>query len=311
MKNFIVLSLLLLAVSISAYSQTEWAPIGAKWANEMDDWWSYRFIYETFTSVKDTLVLNKQCRKIEVYSYTNDSAANKKNSQLSYFLMFNANNKVYYVNQDTFLLLYDFSLKVGDTLVVPKIYSSGYSFVISDTVKTKYVIDTIDSVSIAGKLLKRQQLHFLQDSVNEMDGNNYIDGYIIEKIGCENYMFGFPKGWIDEYWAPHLKCYSDSEISYKFRSDANCDGFDGISEEIGQDVIKLYPNPVDEELVLDFSGYKPYNIEIINSLGIKMTARYDLSTDLYIINTQNYTKGIYYLILFNDKTRLTKKFIKL
>lgn len=307
MKNFIVLSFFLLSISISSYSQTEWAPIGAKWSNEMDDWWDYRFSYETFTSVKDTLILNKQCRKIEVYTCFHDSLKHKTTIGKGYFFTYTENDKVYYSYKDTFLLLYDFSLKAGDTLVIPKLYPYWFR----DSLITKYLIDTIDYVNISGKMLQRQKLHFLEDSVNKWDDDNYIDGYIIEKIGCEKYMFGFPKVMIDEYGPPHLKCYSDGEISYKYRYSANCDGFDGISESLPTEELNLFPNPAYDELFLNYSGNKPYNIEIINSLGIIMLEQNNQLLDRFSINIQNYPKGIYYLILYNDKTRLTKKFVKL
>jgi hypothetical protein len=298
-KGLLSISLLLTlsVTSFKAYSQTEWAPIGAKWSNEYDSWeWDPPHkTFWTFTSVKDTLVNNKQCRKII------------RNSN-SFFLMYSENEKVYYSVNDTFWLLYDFSLKAGDTLIIPKL--NRYYGEFNSTIKTKYIIDTVDSIKISGKMLKRQNLHFIEDSDNERDSHKYIDGYIIEKIGCISYMFGYQKIMFDE-WPDHLKCYQDSDIFYRVRSDFNCNGLDGISEIEKQNELQLYPNPVNDELVLNYSGTKPFNIEIVNSLGIKIMEQNNQPTDPCNINTQNYPKGIYYLILFNDKTRLCKKFVKL
>jgi photosystem II stability/assembly factor-like uncharacterized protein len=75
--------------------------------------------------------------------------------------------------------------------------------------------------------------------------------------------------------------------------------------------IEISPNPVKEELIIKYPGKTSYKIKIINSLGIKMTEQSNLRTNRLIINTKNYPKGIYYLILINDKTRLNSKFIKL
>jgi hypothetical protein len=302
MKNLSVLTFLLLAASLSSYSQTEWAPIGAKWVNEYGDIMFGEYHYLTFQSVKDTVVLSKICRKIDIYDYLNDVYYHLKDTTYKgYYLMYTDRDRVYYYNKNTFRLLYDFSLQKGDTLYAfqPPKYDTSLSL-------NTYIIDSINSISISGKQLKRQYLHLIN-----AEHSSYLFRYgeIIERLGFNVYMFGNKLNIQDDY-GPYLKCYTDSEISYKFRSSTNCDGFDGINEEDETKVLEIFPNPVNDELVLNYSGTKPFNIEIINCLGIKMLEQNNLSSASNSLNVKSLKPGIYLLVIKNDKTSLVKKFLK-
>jgi hypothetical protein len=290
----IILLFIILKFNFNSKAQTDWAPIGSKWSNEMDNWWNNRFYFWTFTSVKDTLVLNKLCKKIVL-----------NNSTSYYVLMYNENEKVYYSYKDTFLLLYDFSLKTGDTLVISKLYPNEK---FQDSLKTKYIIDKVDSINISGKILKRQKVHYLEDSVNGLDDNNYLDGNIIEKIGCESYLFGYPHMGEDG-WPDHLKCYQDHEISYKRYSKMNCDGLDGISEIDKLNELQLYPNPAFNKININCILRQALKMQLFNTVGQCVLER-EVNNLTNSIDISSLTKGIYILKLTSINGTLEKKIIK-
>ena len=308
MKNLSVLAFLLLAASLSSYSQTEWAPIGAKWSNEHDDVWMGVFYHFTFESTKDTVVQSKNCKKIDIYEFVNDKANQRKYSFYDgFYLMYSDSFRVYYLHNGSFRLLYDFSLEKGDTFYSYQTYDW-------DTNKSirKYIIDSVNTIQISGKKLKRQYLHNIDLDPDLHEYYRYIfrDGEIIERIGFNGFMFGTNYAWQEDDFGPYLKCYHDNDIFYKEYSEANCDGLYGINEAIESEVLKLYPNPVNDELFLNYTGTKPYNIEIINSFGIKMMEQNNLSSASNSFNVKSLQPGIYLLVIKNDKTSLVKKFLK-
>jgi hypothetical protein len=307
MKNFIVLSCYLLSTSISSYSQTGWAPIGAKWHYQFEIPFDGIFGYLTLESVSDTVIGSKTCKIINEtwnYQYNNNPQILTK-SQGTYIL-FGNQGKVYNYYFNKFHLLYDFSLNAGDTL---KAQLNNHPS--NDSVFTHYLIDSIDYANFNGKNLKRQFFH-------NIDGNCprperwFYDGCFIENAGYYGWLFGIPSIEMDGFGAG-LRCYSDSNVSFNLNPDISCDSiknpYKSIEKNIPDNI--LIQNPVEEDLIIKYSGSNPYNIQIINNMGVIMTKIDHIFPGLFVTPTSSYPKGIYFLILFNDKTRLSKRFVKL
>ena len=314
-KEFLSISLLLsLSVtSFKSYSQTEWAPIGAKWCNEYGDLMTGEYFYMTMQSVKDTIIHNISCREIDVYDYYYDASSHHKSTKYSgCFFMFIDSNKVYYFYQnDVFRLLYDFSLQKGDTLHSYQPVMSYLTPIIYDTIVTSnsYIIDSVNIIQISGKNLKRQYLHLIYSDTSCHTCLKFYKGQIIERIGYNQFIFGEIQDHSD-YYGPYFKCYHDNEIDYKKQQSFNCDGFNSINDKNVPETIKLYPNPVANELILEYSGNIPFYFEIINNLGIRMTEQNNLTSVLTSVKVESLKPGVYYLIIKNDKTSLVKKFLK-
>jgi hypothetical protein len=300
-KIFIILTFTFCGIVRISNAQTVWAPVGAKWTYLTQDYENDEWILTFFTSAKDTLVLDKICKKIDINRLSYDiNSHNQDSSYKGYYLMYSENEKVYYFFNDTFRLLYDFSLNKGDTL-----YSYQPTFD-SNVALNRYVIDSINYIQITGKLIKRQYLHTIDST--QLSDNRYffLSGDILEGIGNTTYMFGETFYTFDVF-GPYLKCYSDSEISY---SVTNCDSLISINESDQSQRIQIYPNPTLDEIILNYSGHQPFDIEIINSLGVKMMEQNKLSSDMNPINVEALESGIYFLVLKGDKIRLVRKFIK-
>ena len=72
--------------------------------------------------------------------------------------------------------------------------------------------------------------------------------------------------------------------------------------------IKIYPNPVKDELVIDNGELKINNVEI-HDLSGKRIVNYQLST-INSINVSNLSQGIYFVKFKTEKGTITKKFVK-
>ena len=110
-----------LAGAQSGNSDTkEWAPIGAKW------WYSYSghgsdLYYLALESVGDTIVLEKNARILEIQAYYTEGSHLETIPYITYFkntgfnkpqiIIHQQGDSIYYLRNNNFELLYDFSLK--------------------------------------------------------------------------------------------------------------------------------------------------------------------------------------------------------
>jgi len=90
-------------------------------------------------------------------------------------------------------------------------------------------------------------------------------------------------------------------------------GLDNITAPIGN--VKIYPNPVTENLTVNISGINADRVQltITDEVGQVLMVRNinSLNTNLLNINTALYKSGIYFISFKTDKGTLTGKFIKL
>jgi hypothetical protein len=112
-----------------------------------------------------------------------------------------------------------------------------------------------------------------------------------------------------------------NKIVWVLVSKDGCDGSDtiiitfkkgsGIIDNKNEINIKVYPNPTNDKLniKIDSSNDKEFKIQIITGNG-SIIYNSILNTKLKTISLQNFQKGIYYLIISNDNSAKTLKFIK-
>ena len=283
---FIILSFLQFFLN----AQTDFAPIGAKWhytkplINYPD------FSYSVFTSIKDTIINNTDCRIIQRYCPMNING-NFEPNYTNYFF-YTDSNKVYYAINDQFQILYDFNKNAGD-------YWIRDCSINKDTV----FVDSVSSISIDGQILKVQ---YIRNNCNfEM-----FTGVVIEKIGWLGYLFPY---FTDE--APPeggaLRCYQDDYIDYFLQ--IPCDTFSTIVNEFINETFhfRVYPNPIGDILNIRINSREVNNKDVLitlyNVLGYVINQEKMFNNDMQI-NTSLLNKGIYFLEIVIDKER---KIIKL
>ncbi|MBK8443802.1 MAG: hypothetical protein IPL35_10520 [Sphingobacteriales bacterium] len=192
----------------------EFAPIGAKWWYGMSgatpDLFGTIGVLE-YTSLKDTVIQEKNCKMIHRQEYGSD--------YYSYYIpefapdtfyVYQNNSEVYVYNPPTqkFLLQFDFSLNVGDTLISRLRFNKFFQI----------LIQSVNTVEINGMTLRQlkgksiSELAYWSDSsfvITEKIGLS--SGFIIDEISDIQayYYYNIPE---QGYTCQGVRCYEDTEI---------------------------------------------------------------------------------------------------
>lgn len=240
MKNAILIIFAVVLTNIS-YSQ-EFAPLNAEWHFQK---WSinddYFVDYYSAKAERDT-VLNSYYATILTY---------KKNGTIipeAEVIIREENRKVYFYEDNSFKLLYDFNLAVGDTLVfnIPQNY---YFYDISCGASPDSSILNLAKVkidSISPHIFDNQTLNvFYTSPIYDNSGQffSWEFGTIIERIGSYGGLFGYSTTQcLGGDWG-HFRCYSDSILEY-YLSVEDCNYINtGIYNAEDISSVSVYPNP--------------------------------------------------------------------
>ncbi|MEI6822776.1 MAG: T9SS type A sorting domain-containing protein [Bacteroidota bacterium] len=105
--------------------------------------------------------------------------------------------------------------------------------------------------------------------------------------------------WVSAYFAEYnFTTYDTINIAY-----INCDTIDTINN-----IISIYPNPATNNLTIETNFNEEHRLEIINLLGQTIYTTYIGRKS--IINTSNYSCGLYILKIYTDKEIVVRKFVK-
>ncbi len=123
-------------------------------------------------------------------------------------------DRVFYLDGDTSYLLYDFSLGMGDTLVVRYPHAFDPSYAASrpdDDDIFELVIDSVSVENLAGVALKKQHIHGLNEDLFVSFGS-----YILERVGFEYWIlpyFGYEA--LDGNGFLGLRNYMDDQVFFE------------------------------------------------------------------------------------------------
>ena len=220
-KNNLIILLLLLVVSYNLKAQTEFAPVGAEWYYNYNNFWNVGYV--KITSESDTIIDNVFCKKlvksIHVYDYV---SYNEKKGVFGYEYLTQINDSVMIYSDGEFKKLYDFSAEIGDTLLIPEL--GHYEEFTHGTA----VVTGKGFMEFEGESLRYIDLKHLEDTPWQFSCyHNYDNGYntarICEKIGnISGYLLPEKYFIVDDDEGGALRCYSEGELSLKF-TDEECD----------------------------------------------------------------------------------------
>ena len=247
--------------------------------------------YKTTSYVKfsgDTVINSVNYKKV---LSTTDSLQN--NFIVGGYIREDSTHKVFYYNpmSSTTRLLYDFNAEVGDSVDV------GWYL------PMPLVVDTIDSVFVYDRYLKRMVLSF-----QGMSGEIWIEG-IGSLCGIFNGGCNFITGTRHEllcYFENDTLKYSNPDYPYCYYNTVGIDKHenDGIQ-------VDLFPNPVTSFSTFNIYGYKNKEcvLEIFNATGQK-TNNFLINDDKLIINRRDFSPGIYfYRLITPDGEFVNGKFV--
>ena len=181
-------------------------------------------------------------------------------------------------------VLYDFNWEVGDTVKC----TSGCITIIS--------VGTIDYGNETRKLFT-------------LNGGRTL----IEGIGFDTGLFRYPQGFIES--GGQLICYSKDDIIYPVSEFGGCELMvdnENIPDN-EEETISISPNPAINEIrIISENETSDTNIKIYNSFGHLITdlQNVQLSNSPYIIGTDHFANGIYFINIESENNSKTFKVIK-
>ncbi|MCM1041004.1 MAG: T9SS type A sorting domain-containing protein [Bacteroides sp.] len=308
------------ALQAQEANESPWFAEGSKWCYSIaDDGMGSGVGCIRMSVAGDTLLGERVCKRLKIESCDGSY-------ETSYEYVYPEGEKLFYYNvavEDFFLLL-DLSAKPGDTVWVHteaftpnpgfdpyqrwKLYrdpSDSFRFM-------AYRITAIDSVSMGGKMLKRQAAQPLTERKTdngEEDSYWHFPGwhqeYIIEGIGSMGGFFGEVQGLYPEWGKCRLRCFFADGKTYL--TDGNCGE---TANETGKaDIgIKIYPNPAGETITLTTTGCNLQKVEILDVNGrVLYAATLDNQTS-FRYNVSWMPSGIYLARVKTPCGVLTEKF---
>ncbi len=304
MKPISLLIATLFLVSFFQIQAQEWAPIGAEWRYEANATGvSGSNVYTLIRIEKDTIVESQECRKYNVYTQPVGLETNIfKNSGYT----FERNDSIFYWHQDTFLLRYDFSANIGDTIIIP---TPDFSTSPTDADSFRVVLENISVLEIG---TTNVPLEYYNTSF--IDGAFSYGGYY-RVIGSE-YLWGGIRyiGELPIVGSPYnrLRCYKDANHEI-FITDLNCSFPSAAYELIDKEKLKLYPNPVRNQVRIQYdpslSGSK---FRLLNQLGqVISIGRLPSSNTEYSLDINHLPQGVWWLEVVNNDKRGMWKIVKI
>jgi hypothetical protein len=310
MKHLITPIVILITQIFSSYTigQENFAIDGARW------YYNYQYEllfpahgYNLYEVIGDTIVLDQKAKIIQksFHPYRGNATIT------GYEIILNKDPKVYYLKNDQFKLMYDFSLKVSDTLFVEvlNLNCDSVSPIIVDSIET-LCFDTINlkSLYLSYTLYLKEEFG---ESFKQVDN-------IIERIGNEIQFNYQPACDIsDQFVNTTLRCYVDSDIgTYKgyywqyFHSGKDCDslvdGSIGINQFLDSEKeITIFPNPTNNTLNILIHSEMTSEVFIYDLLGnlrIMIPAEEEAIIDLSFLEI-----GLYFVKIQQGSRTIVKK----
>ncbi|MEJ5265358.1 MAG: T9SS type A sorting domain-containing protein [Bacteroidales bacterium] len=309
MRSKLLIGIVLLPLYLNAQTK-EWAPIGAKWYYNIQNLSIYKqHGYIEYIVLKDTVILTLPAKL--VLKKIVDYKGNEENENP--LIVREENQRVYWFNptSNSFSLIYDFSLKKGDTLRTSvEIYAC-------DSV-SPIIVDSITYVTVGEITLKKQYLSYTIYNSYYIGGDYTFTYEIIEKVGSEEDFLMLPSTLIGDNFAyTGLRCYIDNELTYHSHfwstnfGNVSCDTLINTTDvkATSSSEIKIFPNPVESHFTIVSQQPLKY-VEIYNSIGQKIIS-YPSHGQFY--NTLNLTtrkSGVYFIKIFTNTAILNYKILK-
>jgi hypothetical protein len=226
----------------------------------------------------DTLIEGNSYSKIW---QNTDSVFNPSNATYFAALREDSTKKVFVRTyfDTTDVLLYDFSLEVGDTFCFE--FFSGNC----------HTVQAIDSILIGNSF--RRVIH-----IPDSEPQQWIEG-----IGN---IYGLFDNMVTGSIYNELLCFqqNNSLLYFSFGPGCYCDNHIGISENISMFSSTVFPNPATNSATIDFENPTNANfgLQVFDITG-RTVIEQNIKTNRTQLNTQNLPPGIYQYRLISEKER--------
>ena len=256
----------------------EWFPIGSSWHyNQIHFGIGESFVF--FEVTGEVKIQGKNTRIIQ-------GSCNCGVPDIGGYL-YQEGEKIYVFNfeLDSFVLLYDFTLETGDTLVF-----KGYPPLIEDG---RFLIDSITYLQVGSQNLRVQHVTTLSNELSWGDK-------IIERIGSNGCLY--PQVNVCDPHTGGLRCYEDQETGFiNFQIPLRpCTYVTGIETTSRDPLVQLFPNPSPGRVDIR-SEMKIEDVNVYNNLLMPVYHKSAIFTSDFEVDVSSFPDGIYHLqLLFSN-----------
>lgn len=300
---------LLLLIPVTLLSQKEFAPLNTVWNYEGHEI-SCNGNHINYIVEKEEIFHGRDCSII--YAYTSsDLNPNFIKSQDS-LIVWEDDNKVYFLEDSIFYLLFDFDGLVGDTITY-------YEPINKSEFSTNQVIDRLQGpnaykvviTQLENVIISNMSLRKYETEIISPEDYQYLQRTVIEKIGSLSQNFtGDQTYYVADGCFGGLQCYNNGQIEYKTEtafesSNPSCDILDSTDDINSEFNGLIFPNPTLSEIRIE-SDENIESIKILNIEGQLIKSHHFVNR----INTSDLNSGIYFLKIKQKGSYKTAKFIK-
>ena len=180
----------------------------------------------------------------------------------------------------TEFLLYNFQLRLGDTMQLP---SAGYELIFYPGIVT-----SVDSLLIGSSFHKRIEISGMWKQVIFIEGIGSMQGLFYQEIPMVD-------------WMVELICFSRNDTIFSLDGTGttytgNCWQFVSV-EETASSKLSIFPNPARD--YIELSGQKILKTELYTINGQKI-----METAFTKLNLQDFMSGIYFLRVYYPDNRI-------
>ncbi|MBK8501754.1 MAG: T9SS type A sorting domain-containing protein [Saprospiraceae bacterium] len=306
--SFIVILLLTIDLTRGQNrSAPEWAPIGATWHYNYGGPDPY-FEFIRIESIKDTTINGIPARLLRqtlVHDHEGDE------EDLGNIYLQQVRNRINHFIYDSFHLLYDFDVQVGDTLYIvnpPRLIGEGPS-------TSLLRVDSVFIAEIQGVAVRAQTVWVIEDFKAE---RRFFSNFIYEGIGNLSYLIpAFTESGCD-HACPLLNCYEDGSLMYHHPLNIPCDTINrfiiSVDDLFGDVDINVSPNPVLSGQpfkieIRDSYSTHPLTFSIYDLVGHQIVKKKWISKEAQEGQVMNLPKGIYFIKVESVDGQVTKKLV--
>lgn len=207
------------------------------------------------------------------------------NSTRMYPFCFTSNTGNGWPSLNEELLLYDFNVNVGDTVLYETLDS------------LKMVITSIDSVLIQSNFRKRYNYNLLYNwsmqCVPFGAGYNYVEGIGDIYSGLFSLFI-----WYFEN-SENLNCFEDNQIYYSSPNSSGC-LLSNLKENLFENDLKIYPNPSSSKLFIELENPTPTSIRLFDINGKEIFST-TINQVTSTIDVSSFKRGLYFVKLVDEK----------
>lgn len=273
-------------IPLFIYGQKTYAPLNAVWnyeGHEIDCLGNHK----QYKVEREVMIDGKDCSVI--FSY----GGNFPNSSNDSLIVWEDDKKVYFLENSTFYLLYDFDVEIGDTVTYYSPLDRGeFStyYELNDTLtsppSTSFVIGDISQTEIDGQPHKIFHTEFiLAPDIADRDYMNTMGSYL-ENIGSLDQRITGELGFfVADGCFGGLQCYNNETIEYitdrMFATPhPSCPAQDATNDIIKNASVSIYPNPTSD--ILNIESEKSFEaISIYDLSGQRVwTSGADITVDM-------------------------------